>query len=320
MDDAAGAGRNAPSDGVHVSEAAGTLAMTRRCMFWIPPAADLGRGGLAPRPVFNSIDMDENDDSKMKIPYVDVDRWCFGRIGGGAHYLLVHVGDLAFKFFPFYDGEVQEMTGALADLTGQPHFDEKAYVQRIVAEELAALRVTALVNLTNLNPNEEWIIRNNADLISVLQKMLTGSKPQSLYDLERLYHSCRLNHEVTKEAIVHIRHHWNDAKDEMTRKKILNVVDRLLDQSVMVVGNENFSTMSGWIRRVADHLDPYTNPESVAILEVLKTRIEDFKKSSITAIPRTRVVEFFDMIPELEVYQETLFSTMGVRLNLEDSD
>jgi hypothetical protein len=287
------------AEAVLLSETPGVLAMTKRALFWVPAAASAAAGA----PVFNALDFNQDDTSRMQILLSDVERWSFGKISKGVHYLLLHT-DAAFKFFPFYDGEVQELGALLADLTGKPQFDEKAFIQKVISEELVSKRVGILQALSAANPDDEWVIRDNRELLIVLSKLTAGgNKPQTLFDLERLYHSCRLNKEVTKEAFVHLRHRWNEAKDEIVRKKVLAVVDRLLDPAVTVVGDVNFATISGWIRRVSEMLDPYTSSESVKILKNLTRRIEAFKKQPITGIPDTKIAEFFDEIADLATYQ-----------------
>lgn len=289
------------AESVLISEAPGVLAITKRALFWVPSTS--AAAAAAGTPVLNALEFNQDDTSRMQILLSDVERWSFGKIAKGVHYLLVHT-DAAFKFFPFYDGEIQELGMLLADLTGKPQFDEKAFIQKVISEELVSKRVGILQALSAANPNDEWVIRDNRELLSVLSKLTAGgNKPQTLFDLERLYHSCRLNKEVTKEAFVHLRHRWNEAKDEIVRKKVLAVVDRLLDPAVTVVGDVNFSTISGWIRRVSEMLDPYTSSESVKILKTLTRRIEAFKKQPITGIPDTKIAEFFDDITDLATFQ-----------------
>ena len=80
---------------------------------------------------------------------------------------------------------------------------------------------------------------------------------QSVYDMERLFHSCRLESEVTKETISFIRNLWAVTRSEDVQIKILNILDRLLNRSVFRIGDVNTTTIYKWLRRLEDSVNPY---------------------------------------------------------------
>lgn len=63
------------------------------------------------------------------------------------------------------------------------------------------------------------------------QSLTSTAGPQRLCDLERLYHSCRFNGEVTAAALDALERAWLRAATEPARLRILCIVDRLLCHS-----------------------------------------------------------------------------------------
>lgn len=55
-----------------------------------------------------------------------------------------------------------------------------------------------------LQEKSPWIDNPRA-LDKIIIRLTSEYKPQSMEDLERLYHSCRLEREVTKEALLYLK-------------------------------------------------------------------------------------------------------------------
>ena len=48
----------------------------------------------------------------------------------------------------------------------------------------------------------------------LLNKLCSAEQPPRLVDLERLYHSCRLNREVTRETLKNLQQLWSGTTNE----------------------------------------------------------------------------------------------------------
>jgi hypothetical protein len=55
-----------------------------------------------------------------------------------------------------------------------------------------------------LQEENPWI-ENSADLVLVIEALTAENQPQRIVDMERLFHSCRMEREVTKEAMLLLR-------------------------------------------------------------------------------------------------------------------
>lgn len=65
-----------------------------------------------------------------------------------------------------------------------------------------ATRQLALRKL--LEEHNPWIA-NPTELDKIVIALTRENKPQKIQDMERLYHSCRLEREVTKETIIFLK-------------------------------------------------------------------------------------------------------------------
>jgi hypothetical protein len=309
--EAAAAALAAEADDVLLSQVPGLLEITRRGLFWTPVY-----DGVPPPPLTHTMTPEDASQRDCVIVlFAQLKRHTFRAMGPAPtspRYLLLHT-DHSIRLFPLPPAEAEQLALLLEDLTGRAQFDERAYIDEIVAERIARRRVKVLANLTALNPGGEWIIDNNSELMKVMGRLTNSARPQSMYDIERVYHSCRLNAEVTKEAIIHLRHRWNEAKDESVRKKVLMVVDRLMDRAVMRHGSPNFSTLTGWVRRLGERIDPYTSPDSTNILRSLVERIEEFKTQAVTGIPLNQFEDHFERLGDLQQLRESVAGTADAR-------
>ncbi|KNE63726.1 hypothetical protein AMAG_08813 [Allomyces macrogynus ATCC 38327] len=142
-----------------------------------------------------------------------------------------------------------------------------------------------------------WI-DHSADLIKVLRKLTQEREPQALYDLELLYHSCRIEAEVTKETLHHLRVLWHQSQSETVRLKVLAILDRLLDRSVMREGDPNFTVLYKWLRHLEETVSPYKSAESLKIILVLLRRAKAIQTDPLT--PIAQIQASFDCLPEYD--------------------
>ena len=274
------------------------LEITRRGLFWTPVY-----DGEPPPPVVDTISPeDASQRDCVVVLFASLKRHTFRPMAdddSAPFYLLLHT-DHSIRLFPLPPAEAGELRGLMRDLVGRDEFDEKEYVSTVMGEREARRRVKVLATLAALNPNGEWIIDDNAELIKVMARLTASDGPQSIYDMERVYHSCRLNGAVTSEVISHLRHRWNEAKDETVRKKILDVVDRIFEPTIMRHGSPNFSTLSGWVKRLSQRVDVYTSPISSKVISSLEEKIGVFEKQAVMGIPINQFDDHFERLDDLE--------------------
>eukprot|EP01006_Ploeotia_vitrea_P038006 TRINITY_DN66192_c7_g1_i1.p1 TRINITY_DN66192_c7_g1~~TRINITY_DN66192_c7_g1_i1.p1 ORF type:complete len:607 (+),score=364.69 TRINITY_DN66192_c7_g1_i1:242-1822(+) len=124
-------------------------------------------------------------------------------------------------------------------------------------------------------------------------------------DLERLYHSCRLNSEVTRETLSMLQQVWDDApKDtEEVLLNVLMVVERLLDRSVMNARQSNFRNLLLWLKHLEGTLDPYRNARSLKMVTNLIKAARRIKSYRIGGIGPTQVSQTFGDLDRLRRFR-----------------
>eukprot|EP00002_Diphylleia_rotans_P030628 TRINITY_DN6309_c0_g1_i7.p1 TRINITY_DN6309_c0_g1~~TRINITY_DN6309_c0_g1_i7.p1 ORF type:complete len:163 (-),score=39.92 TRINITY_DN6309_c0_g1_i7:207-695(-) len=141
-------------------------------------------------------------------------------------------------------------------------------------------------------------------LYEIIDNLIAEGKPQSIFDMERLFHSCRLNEEVTKETLTAIRRSWDDATNETVRIKILTVIDRLMDRAVLRMTDSSFAHLSAWLKTQERTLDPYKSSQSLSMLERIRHKEETIKLLGIAPVAQHQFGELFDMLDEFRSFQK----------------
>ncbi|KAI9189819.1 hypothetical protein H9P43_001252 [Blastocladiella emersonii ATCC 22665] len=211
-----------------------------------------------------------------------------------AFYLNICTAEQTFRFYPFYEHEIYRVVEMVTNATGLTPFKEAQFVKYTVAKRLQITRHRILEHLVG-NLDHPWI-DHSAELIRVLRKLTQEREPQTLFDVERLYHSCRQEVEVTKETLHHLRLIWHNSQSEGVRMKVLALVDRLLDRSIMREGDPNFTTLYRWLRHLEETVSPYKSAESLKIILVLLQRAKAIQLDPLT--PQTQVQASFDHLGE----------------------
>jgi hypothetical protein len=96
---------------------------------------------------------------------------------------------------------------------------------------------------------------------------------------------------------------WLDAQSEQVRLKILGVVDRLLDRTIMRDGDGNFGAMLKWLVLVEESLDPYRSAEVLKLVLNLIKRAEDIKMQPLTPLTETQFSVTFDSWDQFKRYK-----------------
>ncbi|KAJ3160039.1 hypothetical protein HK101_000972 [Irineochytrium annulatum] len=170
------------------------------------------------------------------------------------YHIDIHTSEEVFKFYPLYDDEIHLMINAITSVTNLVPFKEEEFIQHVLCKKLEFTRRQALAYL--LEEDHPWI-EHSADLVTVIDALTSEGQPQRIVDMERLFHSCRVEIEVTKEAVYLLRKIWHQSQSEQVRLKVLSVVDRLLDKVIMRQGDPNFSITFKWLKHLEETVSPY---------------------------------------------------------------
>lgn len=116
----------------------------------------------------------------------------------GNQAILIETSSEVFKFFPFMETEAESIVNYLADATKLTPLTITEYQSRIFSKIKSRDRQTALEALCK-EPNP-WIETTEA-LTECILSLTKETNDFSFINLERIYHSCRLEKKVTFETI-----------------------------------------------------------------------------------------------------------------------
>ncbi len=231
----------------------------------------------------NDHDDEDDEGATFAIPTSAILRFGFGSIldSSDQYYLSIYTNQV-LKFFPFTEAEIKEILKAFSFITRQDFFRESEYIVRILNQRLAVARVQVLKELMK-SPNP-WITHTE-DLYSCIYSLTEDRIPQKVYDMERLFHSCRLNKETVRETMGILKRMWIDTTSEKVHIKMLTIVERLIDRSkcicvylcmhirsalaalsslplikytgIMHASDDNFISICDWLDKIEKNLDPY---------------------------------------------------------------
>ncbi|KAJ3227215.1 hypothetical protein HDU81_006852 [Chytriomyces hyalinus] len=205
--------------------------------------------------------------------------------------VVTHTRNGAFKFYPFFEGEVMQIMHALTAVTGMLPFKGSEFVQSVLTKRVEVTRRQALRQL--LQEPSPWI-ENSMDLQQIIAALISEVKPQLIVDMERLFHSCKIEGEVTKEATAMLRKAWHHTTSEQSRLKILSVVDRILDRAIMRQDDAVFATTYKWLKHLEETINAYRNPEILKLVLYLIKRAKMIQVEPLSPLPHDQCVTMFD--------------------------
>ncbi|KAI8608592.1 hypothetical protein BC830DRAFT_1149585 [Chytriomyces sp. MP71] len=223
--------------------------------------------------------------------------------------LVIHARYESFKFYPFFDDEIVNMMQTMMSVTGMAPFKGSDFVQSVLTQRVEVTRRQALRQL--LLEESPWI-DNSVDLAKIIDALISDMKPQLIVDMERLFHSCKLEAEVTKEAAALLRKAWHHSS-EQSRLKILSVVDRILDRVIMRQEDSVFGTVFKWLKHLEDTVNPYRNPELLKLVLHLVRRAKLIQNEPLAPLPHDQCEATFDHWTEYSRVNE-FAQELGVRL------
>ncbi|KAI9336210.1 hypothetical protein DFJ73DRAFT_850702 [Zopfochytrium polystomum] len=207
------------------------------------------------------------------------------------YFVAVYTREEVFRFYPLLSNEANQLVKAMTVFTGLVPFKEETFVKNILAKRLQFTRRQALAIL--LQEENPWI-ENSGDLQVIVDALTTENQPQRIVDLERLFHSCRLETEVTKEAMLLLRKAWHMTQSEQVQIKILTVVDRLLDKVIMRQENPTFTTTFNWLKHLEETINPYKSGEVLKLVISLGKRAKLIQIEPLTSILADQCHSQFD--------------------------
>ncbi|KAJ3353725.1 hypothetical protein HDU83_006442 [Entophlyctis luteolus] len=200
------------------------------------------------------------------------------------------------------------MLEAMLSVTGMMPFKSFEFVQSTKRVEVT--RRQALRQI--LKEPHPWI-ENSVDLELIIDALVSESKPQLIVDMERLFHSCKIEYEVAKEATNILRKHWHHTQSDLSRLKILSVVDRILDRTVMRKEDSIFITTYKWLKHLEETIDPYRNAEMLKLVLYLVKRAKIIQTEPLAPLPHDQCEDLFDNYQEF-ISLQAFSDSFGVKL------
>lgn len=198
------------------------------------------------------------------------------------------------SFHPLYEADVQQICSMLAQSHNLEPLAESLVVRHILATRLDSTRERCVLEL--MMKEQPYIERYN-DLKNVISNLTVTSDPTSIYELERLLHSCRVESGVTKEAIDILRTYWRQSYRDPARLKILAVLDRLVNPAIIRPSDSNFDKIYHWLSTLVESINASRSPECMAAVNQMMDRMRWFKAVPIMHSP----VNVAKMLPEQRI-------------------
>jgi hypothetical protein len=148
-----------------------------------------------------------------------------------------------------------------------------------------------------------WITHTKP-LHALLAKLTTEHTPQLIVDVERLFHSCRLNKAVTKATLQQLQKTWEkESNGDRVRAKILLIVDRLLDRCIFSQQDRTFRGLVQWLAHIESKLDHYRFPHCTNLLNVVLRKIARERLLPLSCVPHADLATAFDGVDVLYEYR-----------------
>lgn len=222
-------------------------------------------------------------------------------VGGGEasdvrFFVALYASSEIYKFFPLLDAEAREVAAFLHRATGRPATPAEAIVRETLAARLEETRVRVLRALVaEENP---WI-QDNHQLWRVLENLTSERRrEQHPYDMERLYHSCRLSARVTAGTLDALKLIFAEATSDTVFVKILTVVDRLLERAVLDPTSPLFFRVVAWLQAAEARLDTFRHDNALRVLGLLKAKLRRLQLARVAQIPSVDARHSFDFWDE----------------------
>ncbi|ORX82127.1 hypothetical protein BCR32DRAFT_244381 [Anaeromyces robustus] len=247
----------------------------------------------------------EKYEEAVRIPYQDINCYSYGFISNEKKnkndnnqqygYIMIFLKQEIFKFYPFKIHELQLLLTALYSITGIIPVRQEQQVKALLMKKIDNVRREVLLYL--VSQESPWITTSN-ELLNSLNRLTHESKPQRILEIERLFHSCRMESEVTKETIYYLRKRWHETYSERVRVKILIIIDRLIDRTILTQSDPNFILILKWLEYLEESLHPIKNFEVLNLIQTLIKRAKMIRIKTLTPISINSLTTSFDQYDE----------------------
>jgi len=247
---------------------------------------------------------DDKYEEAIRVLYHDINSYSYGFINPDNNnkkknnndkilygYITLYLKQETFKFYPFKIHELQLLLTALYSLTGIIPIRQEQQVKSLLMKKLENVRREVLYYL--VNQESPWITTSN-ELNDLLHRLTHEDKPQRILEIERLFHSCRMESEVTKETIYFLRKRWHETFSERVRVKILIILDRLIDRTILNQSDPNFVLILRWLEYLEENSHPIKNFEVLNLIETLIKRAKMIRIKTLTPISINSLTTSFE--------------------------
>eukprot|EP01047_Picozoa_sp_COSAG01_P026214 COSAG01_NODE_1682_length_9500_cov_7.543666_8_plen_662_part_00 len=211
------------------------------------------------------------------------------------YYLRLHLkSGVAVKMYPFSLTEINSVLSFLQQhATSCVSLSEFEFVEIELERRHAQLQAEVFEQL-EAQDDFPWVATTE-DLQAVLKNLLSDTKPVSMYDMERLFHSCRLFAGVSIETLAQLKRRWANSCAEAAQHRILSVLERLVKHHAIAVAPRDRGELQRW-------LQPASNSSSVVKMRI-HALIRAVKAScrKLNALNTGRLRTAFDNIPGFEL-------------------
>eukprot|EP00474_Spongospora_subterranea_P010937 CRZ11395.1 hypothetical protein [Spongospora subterranea] len=165
--------------------------------------------------------------------------------------------------------EMISLTACIQDCSGIQPLEERAHFETILADRLEtgrrAVRPETLMNL----------ITHTRQLLVMIDEMTRSDAPVNVENIERLVHSCRCAKPVLDEALVILRKRWVMTNSENVKSKILAVMERLMDPTLISGNNEGLKRISIWMAQLERDMDASKHKRLLRHLSVVRKQVDE---------------------------------------------
>ncbi|KAI8913207.1 hypothetical protein EDD86DRAFT_199944, partial [Gorgonomyces haynaldii] len=164
--------------------------------------------------------------------------------------------------------------------------ETEGYIDAILTERLIGTRHQILEML--LKEENPWI-DTSASLTRTLWSMIHAQKEPSIEDLERLYHSCVREPQVGRETLNYLQSQWTEAEQETQKLRVLMIVDRLLNKTLMPKTDPLFMTTYEWLKYLEEAIRPFDSRRLLEVVTNLHQRARSIFLEPLTPLNNTSI-------------------------------
>ncbi|GBG81208.1 hypothetical protein CBR_g31880 [Chara braunii] len=270
------------------------------------------------------------------IPYVEISGYRIRTVDGLSFlHIVAYSTRSSLLFYPLHDvyhqadGEKATkrdihslVSKILFSATGLPPFRADEIIIKLLETEVESRRSDALTKLRG--ETHPWIT-SVKELESTMRRIVhssvvSGNWDDTLLDMERLYHSCRLRKEVTKELVTNgLQRLWAEMMRRRNKVKLLAMALRIMDPNVLSPHDSNFVSLIIWFETLEfKDSDQLTKKHPMIEMMLTKLRLAALNiiRIGIKMIPENQIPDEFHLMGQFEVFKDTYQIKSSTTLDL----